>query len=85
MSDLEKDLNEEVNVLQFDKEGNAFAEIFDEELDPIKLEFHYDGCVNVNCSGYEYLTLSQENLELMIYLIYKAEKYYADKFKKEKA
>ncbi len=58
------------------KNGTLVTEIYDEEGDPIKCSFNYDGCVEIKTKEYSYLCLSKENLIDLIQLIDKAEKKY---------
>jgi len=51
------------------KDETITAQIIDAELDPVDCIFQNDGCVELNIKGYEYLTLSRENLEQLINLI----------------
>lgn len=63
--DIEKEL--------FPKSGrlrrNGTATIIDAELDPIECSFNRDGCVVLDTEGYTYLTLTRENLCLLIQMI----------------
>ena len=65
-----------------DKEGNITATIVDAELDGIECEFDNAGCVILNTEGYSYITLSVENLLMLVELIAKAEKKYEKIFEK---
>tara|TARA_R110000796_G_scaffold74450_3_gene167526 strand:- start:255 stop:512 length:258 start_codon:yes stop_codon:yes gene_type:complete len=50
--------------------------IFDEELDPLKCEFHNDNCVYINTDDYSYITLSIDNLYELIDMISDSEAKY---------
>ena len=65
------------------KDGVATAIIVDPEIDPIDCIFNNDGCVNLNTENYSYLTLSVENLENLIELIYESEEYYQEYFERK--
>lgn len=58
--------------------------IVDAELDPIKCEFDNGGCVILNTKDYDYITLTEKNLEVLLILLEKAEKKYDKIFKKLK-
>tara|TARA_R110000851_G_scaffold265956_1_gene418523 strand:- start:251 stop:502 length:252 start_codon:yes stop_codon:yes gene_type:complete len=58
--------------------------IIDEEGDDINLSFNYDNCVNVDTEKYSYLTLSIENLYMMIQAIEDSEEEYFKDFNKIK-
>lgn len=64
------------------KDDEISAVITDEELDPIKCDFHNDDCVQLDTDKYAYIILSRENLYKLIKLIDKAEKKY-DKINKQ--
>jgi hypothetical protein len=74
--DIAKALHPESNELQQDKHGNITAVIVDEELDAYECQFNYDGCVQVNTKGYDWITLSKENLHNLMLMIEEAEKRY---------
>jgi hypothetical protein len=74
LSDLEKAICKNVNVLTTDK-GYPCATIIDEELDPIECIFG-DGYVELDTSSYKHLTLSVENLKTLQKLIKKAQAYF---------
>ena len=63
--DIEKQLFPDSNELRED----GTATIVDAELDPIECVFHGDGCVKLKTEGYEYVTLSEENLIRLLELI----------------
>jgi len=52
------------------------SSVVDAELDEIKAVFNNDLCVELDVSSYKYITLSVENLENLINLIYQAEALY---------
>jgi len=68
MPNIEKILFPKSNRL-VKKSGTYFAQIVDAELDPIQCTFNYDNCVELNVDGYEYITLTKENLETLLNLI----------------
>jgi hypothetical protein len=72
---IEKELFPEANTLKI-TDGSASAVIVDEELDLLECSFHNDLCVEINTSGYEYITLSLRNLKQLRKLILQAELYY---------
>ena len=74
--DIAKALHPESNELKTDKHGNITAVIVDEELDAYECQFNYDGCVQVNTKGYDWITLSKENLIRLIEMIDDAEEQY---------
>jgi hypothetical protein len=80
--DIEKVLYPKKNVLRTNKEGTIKTTIVDAELDGIECTFGNDNCVELNTDGYTYITLSVENLYMLINLIEKAEKKYDKQFKK---
>ena len=75
VSELEKFLIPNSYELKYDEE-TIVATILDEELDPIELSFHYDGCVEINTEGMKYITLSVQHLLNLIALINKSEEMY---------
>ncbi len=58
------------------KEQTASACIVDAEIDPIECSFNNDGCITLHTKGLTYITLSVENLDKMLELIYKSNQYY---------
>lgn len=76
MKQIEDLLFPENGTLQANDEDTFTAQIVDEELDPIDCKFNNDGCVELDTEDYTYLTLSKQNLQLLLRLIRKAEKYY---------
>lgn len=64
-----------VNQLQF-KDGVAFVDIADAELDPIRCEFTNGDSVKLDVEKYTYITLDSDNLELLLELIVEAEEWY---------
>lgn len=69
----------EKNKLIEDKEGTLKSKILDEELDVLPLTFNNDGCVEIDTSGYTYITLSRDKLERLLNLIDQAEEEYGNK------
>lgn len=59
---------------------NVTATLVDEELDPFECTFNYDGCVEINTSKTNYLTLSMTNLEQLLNLIGEADEYFEQHF-----
>jgi hypothetical protein len=82
--DLEKRLLQDCFELKIDNDddNNISSTIIDEELDPINVSFHYDGCVNINTEGLEYIILSERHLMNLIEMIKKADKMYENIYKK---
>ena len=74
--DIAKALHPNSDKLKQDKHGNITATIVDEELDAYECQFNYDGCVQVNTKGYDWITLSKENLIRLIEMIDDAEEQY---------
>lgn len=72
ISELEKQLYPNCNKL-IQEEDCISATILDEELDPIQLNFNYDGCVEIQTDDLSYITLSIRHLENLILLIKKAD------------
>ena len=58
------------------KEQTASACIVDAEIDPIECSFNNDECITLDTKELTYITLSVENLEKMLELIYEAGEYY---------
>ena len=58
------------------KEQTASAVIVDAEIDPIECTFNNDNCITLNTESYTYLTLTVDNLELMLDLIEESNNYY---------
>jgi hypothetical protein len=79
---IENELFPENGVLITNGE-EATAIIVDIELDPIECVFNNDKCVELDVSGYEYITLSIGNLKTLKRLIEQAESYYKEYFKNE--
>jgi hypothetical protein len=77
--DLEKAIFKSANKLIIGEDEEVTAIIIDEELDPIKCTFNYDGCVELDTTGYTHLSLSFENLKMLQKLLLKAEKYFDSK------
>jgi len=78
--DIEKVMFPESGKLIIE-ETEISAVILDGELDPVKCEFFNDGCVTLDAKGYEYLTLSRENLEQLIELLDESELKFKQIFK----
>jgi hypothetical protein len=57
------------------------ATIFDGELDPLSLTFHYDECVKIDTENYKFISLTFENLYDMIELLEQSERHFTKKFK----
>ena len=76
VTDLEKQLVPDSYRLKYE-DDTLVSTILDEELDPIELSFHNDGCVEINTMDLSYVTLSVEHLLNLIELINEAEKVYA--------
>lgn len=74
--DIAKVLHPESDELKQDKHGNITATIVDEELDAYECQFNYDGCVQIDTKGYDWITLSTETLLKLAELIADAEKTY---------
>ena len=74
--DIEDVLFPDNGILEKDSSGTYTAVVVDDELDPIKCTFNNDGCVEIDTEGYTYMSLSIENLYLMIELIKAAEDLY---------
>jgi len=78
---LENSICAENGVL-IKENGSATAEIIDPELDVIKCEFAGDDCVVIDTKEWNYLTLSEENLNQLQDLINEAREYYEDEHRK---
>ena len=78
VSELEKKLIPNSYELFYEEE-TLKAIILDEELDPIKTSFNYDGCVQIDTEGMKYITLSVQHLLNLIALINKSEEIYDEK------
>jgi hypothetical protein len=76
--DLEKKLLSDCYELKIDNDNNISSTIIDEELDPIKVSFHYDGCVDINTDGLKFIILSERHLMNLIDMIKKADKMYEE-------
>jgi hypothetical protein len=59
-----------------EKEQTVSASVVDAELDPIECSFNNDECITLHTEELRYLTLSVENLEQMLDLIYESTQYY---------
>lgn len=59
-----------------DENGNIYTAICDEELDPYRINFNNDGCVQIITEGYAHITLDKAKLNLLIELIDEAEEMY---------
>lgn len=57
-----------------EENGVFVATIVDIELDPIDCSFIGDNCVEIDVSGYSYITLSLRNLAVLKRLILQADK-----------
>ena len=79
---LEKKLISDCYQLKFEDDGLSTI-ILDEELDPIKVNFHYDCCVEIECKNYTHLVFNERQLKNLISLIKKAEKMLDEKYAKE--
>ena len=66
----------ERDKLILDSEGTFHATIFDQELDPIKCSFLYDGGVEIDTENLKWINLSLENLYQLIEMIEEAEECY---------
>ncbi len=71
-----KAIHSENGALRVDELGTIHTTIYDEEMDGIECDFNYDGCVQINTDGYEYITLSPDTLRHLANLVEKAEKMY---------
>jgi hypothetical protein len=58
------------------KNGECFAKILDDELDILHCDFPGESCVNIQTEEYSYISLSVENLHLLLDLIEESEDYY---------
>lgn len=67
------------------KGEDVYAVIVDEEIDPIKCDFGYDGCVTINTENYSYLVLSIENLKTLLKLTKQAEKHFRELYEKDES
>ncbi len=74
--DLEKKLSPDCYQLKTDSEGNISSTIIDEHLDPIKVFFDSDGCVDINTEGLTYIILSERHLMNLVEMIRNAQKMY---------
>ena len=81
--ELEQQLYPNCNKL-IQEEDCISAIILDEELDPIELNFNYDGCVEIQTDGLKYITLSVRHLENLILLIKEADNMYKKEIKNKK-
>lgn len=73
--DVAKKLFPESGKLVKLNEGYS-ATIVDAELDPIKCNFLYDECVMVEIEGYEYISLTKQNLKDLLRMIEESEALY---------
>ena len=64
------------NLVINEQEQTASAFVVDAELDPIECSFSNDECITLHTEELRYLTLSVENLEQMLDLIYESTQYY---------
>lgn len=76
--DIEKALCPKAYELQTDEDDNCFVHITDMELDSFKAVFNYDGCIQIDTSGYNHITLSEEQLYKLAALIQDAEDHYSN-------
>ena len=73
---LEEQLYPQVNKLvSTNEDGHFKALILDEELDPLNCDFHGDRTVIIDTSGMQWVTLSKDNLKVLLEMIIKADKY----------
>ena len=72
ITELEKKLYPNCYELNREEEFISTT-ILDEELDPIKLIFNYDRCVQIETKDLEYIILSVRHLENLISLIKESE------------
>lgn len=69
----------EVNKLIKNGE-EASAKILDAELDVLDCRFDNSETVTINTKGYDYITLTLENIKILKKLISESEKYYDEYF-----
>lgn len=75
ITELEKSLFKDCYELKRE-DGVLSSIILDEELDPVKVSFHYNECVQINTEELSYLTLSVRQLKNLVLLIKMAEEIY---------
>ena len=67
---------------QFQIQGNVksglWCEFLDCELDPIRVEFHYDNAVTIITEGNTYIKISLEQLEILSCLVEEADEMYEE-------
>ena len=63
------------------KDGVAYGEILDAEMDVIEFVFNNDGCVEIKTKNYSFISLSYENLQDLQDLIEEADVFYSEKLK----
>lgn len=66
-----------------DENGNLFAIVLDQELDPIRVEFHNDGGVYFDVKDYTYINLCSGTLMVIACLVDDAEDYYRKEYNGE--
>jgi len=75
---IEKALFPQSNEL-IEIDGTYQVQIVDAELDPIEGIFDYDGCAKLIVKDYDYITLTQDNLILLLDLIERTDRLYSKK------
>jgi hypothetical protein len=75
--DIEKALFPKSWKLKKDKEGNLSAQIIDDELDLLNVDFIGSEIIEINTKDLEYISLSIETMYRIIDLIEQAEKKYS--------
>ena len=75
--DIEKALFQKSWKLKKDKEGNLSAQIIDNELDSLNVDFIGSEIIEIKTKDLEYISLSIETMYRIIDLIEQAEKKYS--------
>ena len=75
--DIEKALFPKSWKLKKDKEGNLSAQIIDDELDSLNVDFIGSEIIEIKTKDLEYISLSIETMYRIIDLIEQAEKKYS--------
>ena len=66
--------------LQGNIKDGYYVNIVDEELDPFRVDFNYDGCATIKTDGYTEILLTPWHLRKLADLIEKAESKYEKDF-----
>ena len=64
--------------IQGDVKSGLWCEFLDCELDPFRVEFHYDNAATIITEGNTYIKISAEQLEILAELVEEADEMYEE-------